>query len=45
LTIALPLSKSRTARFEALRQFDEKEWKTALEVLEGLILKPHAGSQ
>jgi transcriptional regulator with XRE-family HTH domain len=29
-------------QFEALRQFDEEERKTALEVLEGLILKHQA---
>jgi hypothetical protein len=29
-------------QFEALRQFDEEERKTALEVLDGLILKHQA---
>ena len=29
-------------QFEAIRQFDEEERKTALEVLDGLILKHHA---
>ena len=29
-------------KFEALRQFDEEERKTALEVLDGLILKHQA---
>ena len=29
-------------QFEAVRQFDEEDWKTALEVLEGPILKHQA---